>query len=117
MEFKVVFAEQSERDLKSIARYISRHAGTHIATRFGNQLIDHALTLATLPERGRIVPEFGQRDIREIIFRSYRIVYRIRPQLVEIIRFGMRRGERHRLTLTISEPLAVRSAAMAGAGL
>jgi toxin ParE1/3/4 len=86
-EFKVIFAEQAERDLKSITAYISKHAGPEIANRFGNQLIDCALTLASLPERGRVVPEIGQPAIREIIFRSYRIVYRVQPGLVEIIRF------------------------------
>lgn len=66
-EFKVIFAEQAERDLKSITAYISK--------------------LSSLPERGRVVPEIGHTAIREIIFRSYRIVYRVQPGLVEIIRF------------------------------
>ena len=57
--FRVIFAQQSERDLKSISRYISRHAGPNTAIRFGNQLIDRALTLSKLPERGRVVPELG----------------------------------------------------------
>jgi toxin ParE1/3/4 len=85
--FKVVFAHQAERDLKSIAAYISKHAGPTTAERFGNQLIDRALTLTTFPERGRVVPELRQSDIREIIFRSYRIVYRLRPDAVQVIRF------------------------------
>lgn len=85
--FKVIFAQQAERDLNSIAAYISKHAGPVTAERFGNQLIDKALTLANMPERGRVVPELRQPDIREIIFRSYRIVYRLRPNLVQVIRF------------------------------
>ena len=86
-EFKVVFAEQAQRDLKSITAYISKHAGSQTAQRFGNQLIDRALTLAKLPERGRMVPELRQPRIREIIFRTYRIVYRVREHTVEVIRF------------------------------
>jgi CubicO group peptidase (beta-lactamase class C family) len=66
-EFKVIFAEQAERDLKSIAAYISKHAGPETANRFGNQLIDRSLTLVSLPERGRVVPEIGQTAIREIM--------------------------------------------------
>ena len=58
-----------------------------IAERFGNRLIDRALTLATLPERGRVVPEFGDPEIREIFFKTYRIVYRLRSGVVEVIRF------------------------------
>ena len=83
---KIVFAPQAERDLESIVRYISHHAGSSIAERFGNQLIDKALTLVSFPERGRIVPEAGP-PFREIIFRSYRIVYRLSKESVEIVRF------------------------------
>ena len=67
-------------------RYIAHHAGSEVAERFGMQLVDKALTLATFPERVRVVPEVGL-PFREIIFRSYRIVYRTRGELVEVIRF------------------------------
>jgi len=86
-EFKVIFAPQAGRDLKSITFYIARHSNSGIAKRFGNQLIDRALTLATLPKRGRVVPELSDPNVREIIFRSYSIVYRIRAEYVEVIRF------------------------------
>jgi plasmid stabilization system protein ParE len=84
---EVIFAPRAERDLHSIASYIARRNSPEVAERFGNRLIDRALTLATLPERGRIVPEFGDPEIREIFFKTYRIVYRVRPGKVEVIRF------------------------------
>ena len=83
---QVIFAPQSLRDLETIVRYVSRHAGPETATRFGTQLVDKAMTLTSLPERGRVVPEVGLPD-REIIFKSYRIVYRLREHSVEVIRF------------------------------
>ena len=83
---KVIFAPQAGRDLEAIVRYIAKLAGSEIAKRFGVQLIEKALSLAALPERGRVVLEVGQ-PFREIIFRSYRIVYRLRNWMVEIIRF------------------------------
>ena len=67
-------------------RYIARQASPEIAERFGMQLVDKALSLATLPERGRVVPEVGL-PFREIIYRSYRIVYRLSDGLVEVVRF------------------------------
>jgi len=84
--FKVIFAHRAERDLKNIVHYISKHAGSEIAERFGIQLVEKALTLNTFPKRGRVVPEVGE-PFREIIFRSYRIVYRLSGDLVEVIRF------------------------------
>ena len=40
--------------------------------------------LETFPESGRVVPERNAKEIREIIARPYRIVYRVRPGYVEI---------------------------------
>lgn len=84
--YKVIFAPQAGRDLEALVGYIARNAGAEVAERFGLQLVDKALSLATFPERGRVVPELGV-PFREIIFRSYRIVYRLSQDLVEVIRF------------------------------
>ena len=84
--FKVIFAPRAGRDLENIVHYIAKHAGAEIAERFGIQLIEKALSLKTFPQRGRIVPEVGE-PFREIIFRSYRIVYRLHDDLVEVVRF------------------------------
>ena len=56
---------------------------------FGRFLISRTRLLARSPELGRVVPEFGDADIREIIVSSYRIVYRLNhsQRLVEVIRF------------------------------
>ena len=72
--------------MESLVRYIARQASPEIAERFGLQLVEKSLSLATLPERGRVVPEVGL-PFREIIFRSYRIVYRLSDGLVEVVRF------------------------------
>ena len=37
--------------------------------------------LEIFPRSGRIVPEIGQEDIREILFGSYRIVYVVGEEL------------------------------------
>ena len=45
--------------------------------------------LAQFPELGRIVPEFGDTHIREIVVRSYRVIYRVdhARHSVEVARF------------------------------
>jgi len=52
-------------------------------------LITHAENLANFPEIGRTVPEFKQPNLREILCRSYRIIYRLRrdEQRIDIVRF------------------------------
>ncbi len=83
---QVVFAPQALRDLQSTVAYVSRHGDPEIAVRLGMRLVEKSLTLSSMPERGRVVPEIGF-PYREIIFRSYRIVCRLSHTKVEVIRF------------------------------
>ena len=55
------------------------------AEKFVDQIIEHAETLSEKPLRGRTVPEISNPDIRELIFRKYRIVYRIKGNNLEIL--------------------------------
>jgi addiction module RelE/StbE family toxin len=48
------------------------------AEKFIDQIIEHAETLSDKPLRGRTVPEISNPDIRELIFKKYRIVFRIK---------------------------------------
>jgi plasmid stabilization system protein ParE len=75
MDSKVILSPRSIQDLQEIVRYISIDDPV-AAERLGYALIDAALSLAQLPERGRLVPEFHDHQTRELIYRRYRIVYR-----------------------------------------
>jgi toxin ParE1/3/4 len=88
MDFKVFISNEALNDLERIVAYIAPHNPT-AAGRLGGQLLDAALSLGAFPERGRIVPEFHMPDLREIVFRSYRIIYRVKTMepSVEIVRF------------------------------
>lgn len=88
MDYKVILSPRSIQDLQEIVRYISLDNPAQ-AEKFGRLLIEKTRVLETFPEIGREVPELGDPGIREIIFRSYRIVYRFRKdeEVVEISRF------------------------------
>jgi toxin ParE1/3/4 len=88
MDFKVFLSDDALSDLERIVAYIAPH-NPIAAARLGNQLLDVALSLCRFPERGRVVPEFRRPELREIIFRSYRIIYRMNntDQSLEIVRF------------------------------
>ena len=59
------------------------------ARRFGNTLIDKALSIGTFPEMGQIVLEVGDPSVREIVHGSYRIIYELvrDPNSVFVLRF------------------------------
>lgn len=37
------------------------------------------------PLSGRVVPEIGHESVREIVQGNYRIVYRLRPDTIEVV--------------------------------
>ena len=88
MGWKVIVALSAREDLREIVGYIAKD-NPEAASRVGNQLIEKAELLAMFPESGRVVPEFHRPEIREIVYRNYRVIYRVNAvsQVVEIARF------------------------------
>ena len=73
---KVKWTENASKNLKHICGYIAKDSEIY-ATHFVKSLIGATEKLETFPECGRIVPEFEEYGFREVIYQSYRIVYRI----------------------------------------
>jgi len=88
MGWQVIIAPSAQSDLADIVRYIAQH-NSDAAMRLGFELITRAESIADFPEMGRVVPEFRRANLREVISRSYRIIYRLQPerQRIEIVRF------------------------------
>ncbi|MDF3034224.1 MAG: toxin, RelE family [Alphaproteobacteria bacterium] len=83
---KVVWTEQAFERLKEIKDYIMAYGGSSLnANRLVKKLIERRDSLSVFHQRGRIVDEPGQEDIRELVEKNYRIVYRIRLSKVEIL--------------------------------
>ena len=88
MDYEVILSPRAIQDLTEIVRYIS-FDNPKAAEKFGYALIDAALSLSTLPERGRFVPEFKDGRTRELLHSAYRIVYRVdaEQKTVSVSRF------------------------------
>jgi toxin ParE1/3/4 len=82
---KVIWTEFALGDLKSIHEYISKDSRTY-ADKFIDKIINRVDQLQGFPKSGRIVPEFDSETIRELIEGNYRIVYRINPDHIGIVR-------------------------------
>ena len=83
-QFKVVWARQAREDLRAIRNYIARDA-PFTAAMFVQRLRSAADRLRKFPESGHEVPEIPNAEIREVVFGQYRIIYRFREGLVEIL--------------------------------
>jgi plasmid stabilization system protein ParE len=94
MAYKLIWSPAARDDLHDIVVFIAR-SNPNRAMSFGYELISETDRLQQFPELGRIVLEYRNNYIREIIFRPYRIVYGIihEEKLCEITAFGIQREE------------------------
>ena len=79
------WALTAENDLLEIEEYIARDSMLH-AVSFVDRLVEAADRLGAAPRIGRVVPEFGREDLREVLFRGYRIVYLLRGDTATALR-------------------------------
>ncbi|HEV3026313.1 MAG TPA: type II toxin-antitoxin system RelE/ParE family toxin [Planctomycetota bacterium] len=80
---QVSWSPSSLLDLDSIADFIARDSA-HFASLFVQSIVAKVEKLSEFPLSGRVVPEYGREDLREFIFENYRIVYRVRGDLIEV---------------------------------
>lgn len=71
----LVWTRRAIEDVQSIQRFIEKDS-SHYAQLVGQQLVAAVERLPAFPQSGRVVPEFNNPAIREVIQGSYRIVYR-----------------------------------------
>jgi len=82
---RVTWSRQAGENLIDIEDFIARDSRER-AVRFVDALMDNAVALLTEnPRSGRVVPETGNPAIRELIYRGYRVVYRIKGDDLEIL--------------------------------
>lgn len=88
MGHQLALTPSARADLRDIVRYISLDAPGR-AIDFGQFLVSQARRLADHPEMGRVVPEFADPALREIVVRPYRVIYRIdaREERIDVVRF------------------------------
>lgn len=76
MDRKVKWSPEAVEDVESIAQYISRDSQFY-ARATVSKILDFSHSISKFPQMGRIVPEFNDRNIRERLVYSYRLVYKI----------------------------------------
>ena len=80
---RVIWSPQALRDLESIRDFIAQDSPLY-AGLVVQRLVASVERLGAFPESGRVVPELQRTDVREVIRPPFRIVYRLRGDVVEI---------------------------------
>jgi addiction module RelE/StbE family toxin len=83
MDFEVIFTKPAVFDLQSIAEYVGVQ-NPDAAQKMGGEIIEKIEKLGQFPHFGRVVPEFREPNLRELIYRNYRIVYRVVDHLKQV---------------------------------
>jgi toxin ParE1/3/4 len=83
---KVVWTELSVEDLREIFDYISKNSA-HYARITVDRIYSRANQITLNPRSGRIVPEFNNDLVRELIIGNYRLIYYIvNEDRIDIVR-------------------------------
>lgn len=80
----VKWSKPAKLDLKQIYDYIARDSKFY-AQKVSQEIVEKSEKLNSFPEVGRIVPEIGGPNIRELIIYSYRLIYEVFPNKIEIL--------------------------------
>lgn len=81
---KIIWSPLSRNNLKRIFDYISTDS-PKIARKFINNLVKQVKILEKFPFSGKKVSELKSTENREIIYKSYRIIYNVDENVVQII--------------------------------
>lgn len=74
----------AKKDLRKIHDYIAEDSRFY-ARRVVENIVEKTEDLDAHPEIGRVVPELNDQSIRELIVYSYRLVYSLKGEAVEIL--------------------------------
>ncbi len=80
----VRWSNQAKRDLRRIFDYIAQDS-PHYAKKVTQEIAAKTGILEQLPRIGRVVPEVGDDNVRELSIYTYRIFYETRDNNVEVL--------------------------------
>jgi len=81
---QVRWSPRAASDLEEICDYIARDS-EHYAALFASRVVGAVRRIPRFPEAGRVVPEYGDDRLRELVLQNYRIVYRLTAEAIEIV--------------------------------
>lgn len=84
--YAVVLTESAVLDLNDLAAWHAERDRPDAGARVVAEVLERIETLTDFPDLGRVVPEFSNPLLRELVHPPLRIVYRREPGVVRILR-------------------------------
>jgi len=86
MQARITFSETAIQDMVEIQEWYIEQGVPEVGQRLVADIVEHVETLRDRPDLGRVVPEFEQAAIRELIQPPFRIVHRRDSIGVRVVR-------------------------------
>ncbi|MCX5855241.1 MAG: type II toxin-antitoxin system RelE/ParE family toxin [Deltaproteobacteria bacterium] len=83
---EITFAASAVNDLDDIRSWYADQQVPAVGDKLLREIVSQVERLGAFPESGRIVPEFGIANLREIICSPFRIIYRLDESKVRVVR-------------------------------
>jgi toxin ParE1/3/4 len=84
--YRITFAASALADLESLRQWYAEQGVPEVGERLLREVIAKVERLARFPRSGRVVPELGLPQLREVIHPPVRIVYRLDQDRVRVVR-------------------------------
>lgn len=84
MAYKIRWSPRAASNFEDICNYIVKDSEFYAAV-FVKRVNIIVKDIPQFPRAGRVVPEYGDENLREKIYDNYRIVYRITREIIEIV--------------------------------
>ena len=81
---KVYWTRNAIKHLTNIYEYVALNSPTY-ARRMVDRITHRSEQISTQPFSGRKVPEYETEDIRELIEKPYRIIYRLKQDQIDVL--------------------------------
>jgi plasmid stabilization system protein ParE len=91
---RVLWSDGAVAQLEAIHDYVAQTSPEY-ARRIVDKLTRRSIQIAAFPFSGRMLPEFEINDARELIEGSYRIIYLVKVDRIEVL--AVMHGARDRL--------------------
>ena len=83
---KVRLTDSALKDLRELHLYYEEQLVPQVGQRFVAEILDRIEALSDNPDIGRVVPEFANDNIRELIHKPFRVVYLRESSSIFIVR-------------------------------
>ena len=80
----VIWSAEAQTQLAAIQEHVAQDSPRDAAALI-RRLVDRVVQLETVPQSGRRVPEYPADELRELLCRPYRIIYRQRDDDLEVV--------------------------------